>query len=165
MSNMKKFLILAVNGFGLSLLTSCLQLPPNPPQMEEISSSSSELSGVTPPVTPTLIKTDSMAFLGNTQTPVPIATLQQNSQLITISGTVKSVVGNEFTLNDGTGELIVDPGPRWWKKIDVSPGERVTVIGEFDDDELDAFKIIRANGEEIKIRDRSGPPPWANRDD
>lgn len=75
------------------------------------------------------------------------------------------MVGNEFTLYDGTGELIVDPGPRWWKKINVSPGERLTVIGEFDDDEIEAFKIIRANGEQIKIRDRSGPPPWENRDD
>ncbi|MFB2937488.1 NirD/YgiW/YdeI family stress tolerance protein [Aerosakkonemataceae cyanobacterium BLCC-F154] len=162
---MRKFLILAVNGFGLSLLTGCLQLPPNPSEMEEISSSPSELSGATSPVTPAPRKTESMAFVGNTQTPVSIATLQQNSQTITISGTVKSVVGNEFTVNDGTGELIVDPGPRWWKKINVSPGEKLTVIGEFDDDELDAFKIIRSNGEQIKIRDRSGPPPWESRDD
>lgn len=66
----------------------------------------------------------------------PIRELQRNSG-VTISGTVKSVVGNEFTLNDGTGEIIVDPGPRWWKEINLTPGEQVTVVGEYDDYDFD----------------------------
>jgi hypothetical protein len=41
-----------------------------------------------------------------------IGDLQQNRG-ITISGQVGSVVGNDFTLSDGTGEIIVDAGPRW----------------------------------------------------
>jgi len=90
----------------------------------------------------------------------PIRELQRNSG-VTISGTVKSVVGNEFTLNDGTGEIIVDPGPRWWKEINLTPGEQVTVVGEYDDYDFDAFSITRSSGEVIQIRNGPGRPPWA----
>jgi uncharacterized protein YdeI (BOF family) len=42
----------------------------------------------------------------------PIRELQRHSG-VTISGTVKSVVGNEFTLNDGTGEIIIRITSLW----------------------------------------------------
>ncbi|ACK73538.1 conserved hypothetical protein [Gloeothece citriformis PCC 7424] len=94
----------------------------------------------------------------NAQT--PIRTLQQN-QGLTISGVIRSVVGNEFILDDGTGQVIVDAGPRWWHQINVNPGEQVTVVGEYDDDDFDAFKITRSDGTVIDIRSPGGPPPWA----
>ncbi|PSN10530.1 DNA-binding protein [filamentous cyanobacterium CCT1] len=91
---------------------------------------------------------------------VPIQSLRQQNG-ITISGTVGSVVGNNFTLGDGTGEIIVDAGPRWYQAITVTPGEQLTVVGEYDNDEFDAYSITRASGEVITIRDGSGRPPWA----
>ena len=78
-----------------------------------------------------------------------------------ISGTVASVVGNHFKLDDGTREVIVDAGPRWWQQIDLSLGERVTVEGEPGRWEFDAFTIIRADGSVIRIRPGPGRPPWA----
>jgi uncharacterized protein YdeI (BOF family) len=93
--------------------------------------------------------------------PIPIERLQQRQQGITISGTVRSVVGNEFILSDGTGEVIIDAGPRWYHTVDVSEGEQVTVVGEYDDYDFDAFQITRENGDVINIRNGPGRPPWA----
>ncbi len=89
---------------------------------------------------------------------------QQGDRLArTISGTVTSIVGNEFILSDGTGEIIVDAGPRWWQEVNLAPGEPVTVVGEYDDDDFDAFSITRSNGQVIQIRNGPGRPPWAGR--
>ncbi|MBE9215433.1 NirD/YgiW/YdeI family stress tolerance protein [Plectonema cf. radiosum LEGE 06105] len=89
-----------------------------------------------------------------------IGDLQRNSGM-TISGTIKSVVGNEFILDDGTGQVIVDTAPRWWQKFNFNAGERVTVVGEYDDEDFDAFKITRSDGSVINIRNGLGRPPWA----
>jgi len=96
------------------------------------------------------------------QTTTRIGELQQRTRGTTISGKVVSVVGNDFTLNDGSGEIIVDVGPRWWREIDIKPGEEVTVTGEISkkSGEFDAFSINR-NGSVIEIRPADGPPPWA----
>ncbi len=97
------------------------------------------------------------------QTRTGIGELQQRARGTIISGKVVSVVGNDFTLNDGTGQIIVDAGPRWWRQIDIKPGEEVTVTGEISkkSGEFDAFAINRANGSRIEIRPADGPPPWA----
>jgi len=94
------------------------------------------------------------------QAQTPIGNLRREPG-ITISGTVQSVVGNEFVLSDGTGEVIVDAGPRWYHRINVQVGEQLTVVGEYDDDDFDAFRIVRGNGEVLTIRSGSGRPPWA----
>jgi len=91
---------------------------------------------------------------------VPIGNLRRH-QGITITGTVQSIVGNEFILRDNTGEIIVDAGPRWYHQINLRQGERVTVVGEYDDYDFDAFRITRENGEVIFIRNGPGRPPWA----
>jgi uncharacterized protein YdeI (BOF family) len=90
----------------------------------------------------------------------PIGELDRNDNT-TIAGTVHSVVGNEFILDDGTGQIIVDAGPHWFHTVDIRAGERLTVIGEYDDYDFDAHRIIRSNGEEIFIQSGNGPPPWA----
>ncbi|PPS42725.1 DNA-binding protein [Chroococcidiopsis sp. TS-821] len=91
-----------------------------------------------------------------------IGDLQQRPPGITISGRVTSVVGNDFILEDDSGQIVVDAGPRWWQEIDVSPGEQVTVNGELGrGGEFDAFSITRADGTVIQIRPAQGPPPWA----
>ena len=95
---------------------------------------------------------------GTAQT--PISELQSNPGL-TISGEIRCIVGNEFILDDGTGQIIVDGGPLWYHQLDLRQGEQVTVVGEYDDYDFDAFMITRSNGEEIVIRKAGGPPPWA----
>jgi hypothetical protein len=91
---------------------------------------------------------------------IPIRELQRTSGL-TISGEIRSVVGNEFILDDGTGQVIVDAGPRWYHQLDFREGDRVTVVGKYKGYDLDAFKITRENGEVLQIRDSEGPPPWS----
>ncbi|MEG3954639.1 DNA-binding protein [Microcoleus sp. herbarium2] len=86
---------------------------------------------------------------------------------ITISG---KVVGfgeadeNEWILNDGSGQVRVDAGPRRWRNINLSEGETITVVGEMDDGEFDAFSITLSNGSIINIRSPQGPPPWAGKE-
>ncbi len=91
---------------------------------------------------------------------VPIRDLQRNPG-ITISGTIRSVVGNEFILDDGTGQIIVAGGPLWYHQLNLQQGAQVTVVGEYDDYDFDAFTITYNNGETIRIREAGGPPPWA----
>jgi uncharacterized protein YdeI (BOF family) len=92
-----------------------------------------------------------------------IGELQKRSPGVTVTGEVASVVGNDFVLKDNTGEIIVDAGPTWWRKLEIQPGERVTVTGEISNKsgELDAFSITRSNGSRINIRPTDGPPPWS----
>ncbi len=87
--------------------------------------------------------------------------VQGGPSVARISGRVASVVGNHFTLDDGTRQVVVDAGPRWWHQIDLSPGEQVTVEGEPGRYEIDAFAISRADGSVIRIRTGPGRPPWA----
>jgi hypothetical protein len=102
------------------------------------------------------------------QAQTSIEELQQRPAGTTISGEIVSVVGNNFLLDDGTGQIIVDAGPRWWQEINLSPGEEVTVTGELGKGgEMDAYSITRNDGSTIEIRSSEGPPPWAgggNRD-
>jgi Bacterial OB fold (BOF) protein len=92
-----------------------------------------------------------------------IGELQQRSPGVTVTGEVASVVGNDFVLRDNSGEIIVDAGPTWWRRLEIQPGERVTVTGEVSNKsgELDAFSITRSNGSRIDIRPADGPPPWS----
>ncbi|TVQ23214.1 MAG: DNA-binding protein [Leptolyngbya sp. DLM2.Bin15] len=94
------------------------------------------------------------------QAQTPIGELQRTPNT-TISGSIRSVVGNEFILDDGTGQIIVDAGPRWYHQLDLRVGERVTVVGEYDDYDFDAYQITRSSGDVIRIREADGPPPWA----
>jgi hypothetical protein len=104
-----------------------------------------------------------LAFIPNAllaATPITIRQLTTAGG-VSISGTVRSVVGNDFVLEDGTGQVVIDAGPRWYRPLSFWPGERLTVTGEYDDGEFDAYTIRRANGAIIEVRPASGPPPWA----
>ncbi|MBD6614862.1 DNA-binding protein [Komarekiella sp. 'clone 1'] len=111
------------------------------------------ISAITIPTLPTLAQA---------QTRTRISDLQQRTAGTTVSGKVTQIVGNDFIIDDGSGQLIVDAGPRWWREIDLKSGEQVTVTGELGrGGELDAFSITRADGSVIDIRPSQGPPPWA----
>lgn len=101
---------------------------------------------------------DTELFTAATMT---IQELQQQGPGLTIAGEIISVVGNEFILSDGTGQIIVDAGPMWYHQLNLQVGEQVTVVGEYDDYDFDAFTITRGNGEVLTIREPQGPPPWA----
>jgi hypothetical protein len=92
-----------------------------------------------------------------------IRELQQRAPGVTVSGEVASVVGNDFVLRDNTGEIIVDAGPTWWRRLQIKPGEQVTVTGELSkkSGELNAFSITRDDGSRIEIRPADGPQPWS----
>ncbi len=93
-------------------------------------------------------------------------------RIVTLRGTVAIVLDlNEFLLDDGTGQIVVDAGPPWYAQINVPRGATVTVTGEIDHMgppgnrrgiDLDACRIEGPEGT-IEIRDCSftGPPPWA----
>jgi hypothetical protein len=108
----------------------------------------------------TIVSAVTVVGVPGIQAQVPIRELQKNRG-ITVSGVIRSVVGNDFVLDDGTGQIIVDAGPRWYHQLNFTPGERVTVVGEYDGDELDAFTITRSNGDVMQIREPFGPPPWS----
>ena len=103
-----------------------------------------------------------LIFSGLAQGQTSIEELQQRSNTTTVSGEIMSVVGNDFVLDDGTGQIIVDAGPRWWQEINFSPGEEVIVTGELGKGgEIDAYSITRNDGSTIEIRSPQRPPPWA----
>lgn len=96
----------------------------------------------------------SVAF-SSAQAQIPIRDLQRHSG-ITISGEIRRIVGNEFILDDGTGQIIVDAediaedmGKR---RINLREGERIIVTGEYDDYDFDAYTIQRSNGEVLRVR-------------
>ncbi|MBE9127796.1 MULTISPECIES: NirD/YgiW/YdeI family stress tolerance protein [unclassified Coleofasciculus] len=76
-----------------------------------------------------------------------------NTRTVTISGEVTSIFDDEFILDDGTGQIIVEAESRPLRQANLASGEKVTVTGNYDDDEFEAVSITRANGENIPIYD------------
>ncbi len=89
-------------------------------------------------------------------------------RIVTINGVLDLYVdANEFLLNDGTGQIVVDSGPPWYLNINIPTGTSLSVTGQIDfmrngGVDLDACQIVTPS-ETINIRDCSfiGPPPWA----
>lgn len=97
-----------------------------------------------------------------------ISDLRPSRTPTTISGKVVSfgeADENEWIIDDGSGRIKVDAGPRSWRDIKVSKGETIRVVGEMDDGEFDAFSITRSNGSVINIRSPKGPEPWEGKED
>ncbi|MBD2259757.1 DNA-binding protein [Pseudanabaena sp. FACHB-2040] len=90
---------------------------------------------------------------------VPAENLQQPGSL-TLMGDVQTIEGNQFVLSDGAVQTVVNAGPEWHHSIELQPGERVIVVGNYADNRLDAFSITRSNGDIIFIRNAEGPAPW-----
>lgn len=97
-----------------------------------------------------------------------ISDLRPSKTPTTISG---KVVGfgeadeNEWIIDDGSGRIRVDAGPRRWRDINVSKGETIRVVGEMDDGEFDAFSVTRSNGSVINIRSPQNREPWDDKKD
>ncbi len=80
---------------------------------------------------------------------VSINTLQQGVSNITIAGTILSIREDEFILSDGTGQILVDADTRG-QLLNLLPGDTVTVFGNYDDQDFDAFTITKADGSTIQ---------------
>ncbi|ALF53660.1 hypothetical protein ACX27_13745 [Nostoc piscinale CENA21] len=76
-----------------------------------------------------------------------------NARVTTISGQVTKLLDDEFILNDGKGQIIVEAEPQLGQPINLAVGEKITVVGNYDDNEFKALSITRANGETIQIND------------
>jgi uncharacterized protein YdeI (BOF family) len=91
-------------------------------------------------------------------------------KLVSFSGRVSAVDGNEFTVGDGTTSVRVEGGPAWFKKLDVKTGDQLTVTGEVDEEgrpgaktgkyQVDAASVAGPRGT-TEVRKPGGPPPWA----
>ncbi|MGE0716077.1 MAG: PepSY domain-containing protein [Alphaproteobacteria bacterium] len=77
---------------------------------------------------------------------------------ITITGTVTDIFGNRFVLQDDSGKVLVETGPQWHDRVEVKPGERVTVSGRPERGFFHAFAVTRADGTRIELQP-PGPPP------
>lgn len=79
----------------------------------------------------------------------------EQEETVTISGEVTEIIDddddNEWVVTDDTGSVVVDAGALWNEAIDVSVGDIITVVGELDEDEFDAFTVILDDGTEIEI--------------
>lgn len=74
-----------------------------------------------------------------------------NARVTSISGQVTKLLDDEFILNDGKGQIMIEAEPRLGQPINLSVGEKVTVVGNYDDNEFKALSITRSNGETIQI--------------
>jgi hypothetical protein len=76
-----------------------------------------------------------------------------SARMVTVSGSVVSIQGDDFTLDTGKEKILVDADSEGNNPINLSVGERVTVYGDFDDYDLDAYTITRSDGSVIQIDD------------
>ena len=72
-----------------------------------------------------------------------------------VKGQVADIFGNAFVVQDGTGKLLVDTGPRGESRVLVAPQETVTVQGRFERGKLHAQMLVHADGR----AEGFGPPP------
>lgn len=89
----------------------------------------------------------------------PIGSL--DDEAIEIRGVVADVFGNEFVLEDDSGRVLVETGPAWYHEPAVAEGDMVSVVGAPDDGSFSAYRLLLADGSELRIRSADGPPPWA----
>lgn len=85
---------------------------------------------------------------------------------VTIRGRViRHEEDNDFELADGTGSILVDAGPGWYRRIRPPLGSVVKVEGEVDfaksgEREIDAFRLLCEVLGDVRVRGE-GRPPWA----
>jgi len=91
--------------------------------------------------------------------PVAIASLGQNSGLVTLKGRVAEVYGNKFVMDDGTGHALVDTGPRGEDGSLFRQGAVETVQGRYERGFVHATFLIDQAGTVTAL----APPPPGHR--
>ncbi|MCU0567760.1 MAG: NirD/YgiW/YdeI family stress tolerance protein [Oculatellaceae cyanobacterium Prado106] len=78
----------------------------------------------------------------------------QRMNTVTIAGEVVQIQGDEFILRDGTGEMFVEAESRAIRQANLRTGDRITVVGHFDDDNsFETVSITPSNGSVIYVFD------------
>lgn len=126
------------------------QTPPPPP-----------VAGIAPPPSPA-------ASPGQPQvvmliTPMAIAKLLP-ADVVAVKGSVAEIYGNKFILEDDSGRMLVDLGPRGDDRAVVNKGEQVSVQGRFDRGFIAAQVLSRADGRSEAFGPPPPPPPGREAD-
>jgi uncharacterized protein YdeI (BOF family) len=113
------------------------------------------------------------AFAQTGSVPTTIAEILVNpvrDQMVTLTGVITQIIeGNEFTLDDGSGTILVDGGPAWFHTLNLSTGQTVTITGEVDlgkpasdstKTEIGLFSFT-SDGHTTTVRESTGRPAWA----
>lgn len=78
----------------------------------------------------------------------------QSTNSTSISGEVVRIYGEDFILDDGTGQILVEAERRSLRQANLEAGQQVTVVGNYDDDNsFNAISITRADGEVVQVLD------------
>ena len=93
-------------------------------------------------------------------TPMAIAKLQP-ADVVAVKGSVTEIYGNKFILEDDSGRMLVDLGPRGDDAAVVTKGEQVSVQGRFDRGFVAAQVLSRADGRSEAFGPLAPPPPPA----
>lgn len=105
------------------------------------------------------VKTHHASFFhwlsANSQDNSQAATIRdlQPGKIQTISGIVEALCDDEFILRDDTSSIVVKVDLET-KNIRLFQGEKLSIIGIYYNEELEAFQIQRANGELIQLNSR-----------
>lgn len=82
-----------------------------------------------------------------------IGDLQRNNS-VTLSGSVVRIQDDDFILDDGTGQILIEAESRPLRQANLKAGDTLTVTGRYDDDnDFDAISITLSSGEVIYIFD------------
>lgn len=126
------------------------QTPPSPPA-----------AGVAPPPPP--VAAPRQPQLVMLIAPVAIAKLQP-ADVIAVKGSVAEIYGNKFILEDDSGRMLIDLGPRGDERAVVTKGEQVSVQGRFDRGFVAAQVLSRADGRSEVFGPPPPPPPGREAD-
>lgn len=77
----------------------------------------------------------------------------QQSGSTQISGKVVRLGDDDFVLDTGKKQILIDAEERPLQQAKLSTGQQVTVTGKYDDDNFDAYSITGPNGKVIPVRD------------
>lgn len=77
----------------------------------------------------------------------------QQSRSTQISGKVVRLGDDDFVLDTGKKQVLIDAEERPLQQAKLSFGQQVTVTGKYDDDNFDAYSITAPNGKVIPVRD------------
>ncbi|MCX7363929.1 MAG: hypothetical protein NTV97_19080 [Alphaproteobacteria bacterium] len=91
-------------------------------------------------------------------TPVSIGKLQA-SDVVAVKGNVVEIYGNKFILQDDSGRMLVDLGPRGDDANAVTKGEQVSVQGRFDRGFIAAQVVSHADGRNQAFGPPAPAPP------
>jgi len=95
-------------------------------------------------------------------TPVAIGKLQA-ADVVAVKGSVAEIYGDKFILQDDSGRMLVDLGPRGDDASAVTKGEQISVQGRFDRGFIAAQVVSHADGRNQAFGPPA-PPPRPDRD-